>query len=422
MGLLRRIADRLDPRPQTRAADPSWAALSDGAGDWSNALFQSGAILKGGGLGDALRLSRPRVTPPMAELVSTVLACVNAIAGATSSLPVWIYRLKDQGREVDPNHAVARIVRDGANEHQSWPEFIEWLVASTLLNGNALAEIVAGPSGRVAALKPIAWNNVSVILLASGRLAYDVTPVSTLNGQTGKSRRLLDSEVLHLRDRSDDGLVGRSRLARTAPPVRTGLTQESFGEYLYGNRATPSGVLSFDHPLSMNQRGEVQEGLQSAWQGVRNSGKILVLDGAAKFTPVTVTPENLEMLAARRFSTEEIARMYGVPPPIVGIWDHSTFTNSETAGRWFAQFCLAPWIRKIEEAFRRSVFSAATRATHELEFDMSGFLRGDAEARWKAHEIAVKNRILTPNEVREVEGWNPRPELDDPPPPEPGIA
>ena len=96
-----------------------------------------------------------------------------------------------------------------------------------------------------------------------------------------------------------------------------------------------------------------------------------------------------------------------VPPPIIGNLTHGTFTNSETAGRWFAQHTLAPWIAKIEAEFRRSVFSDAMRATHKLEIDMSGFLRGDPETRWKGHEIAVKNRILTPNEVREVEGWNP---------------
>ena len=99
---------------------------------------------------------------------------------------------------------------------------------------------------------------------------------------------------------------------------------------------------------------------------------------------------------------------YRHPFPTFGLAPDSTFTNSETAGRWFAQFTLSPWIRKLEEAFRRSVFSYSTKTTHELEIDLSGFLRGDAEARWKAHEIAVRNKILTTEEVREVEGWNPR--------------
>ena len=409
MGLLRNLADRLDPPParrveppvETRSAEPSWAALSGGHADYAT-------MVSGGKAGGA-------VTPRLAENFSTVLACVNAISGAISSLPVWIYQLKDEGREVAAGHAVMRLVREGANQYQSWPELIEWLVASVLLNGNGLVEVVAGRNGRIKALLPIPWSNVTMVLLPSGRIAYDVTPINKMHGVTGRKRRLLDSEVIHIKDRSDDGYVGRARLARTAGPVRIGLTQEAFGETLYANRATPSGVLSFNSSLSQDQVDSVKTSISQNWVGVREAGKLLVLDSDAKYTPVTVTPENLEMLAARRFSTEEIARLFGVPPPIVGIWDHSTFTNSETAGRWFAQFTLAPIIRKIEDGFRRSVFSAETRSTHEIEFDMTGFLRGDAEARWKAHEIAVKNRVLTPNEVREVEGWNPRPELDKAP-------
>lgn len=431
MGMLRRLIDRLDPPApsqarvepplETRAGDPSWAALSGASGDYASLLAAGGGGIPRAGFLDGRDL-RPTITPRLAESYATVCAAVGAISGAIASLPALVFRLGDAGREENDIHPVARLIAGGANENQSWPEFIEWLVAQTLLNGNGLAEIVAGRDGRVIALKPIPWPLVTVRLLASGRLVYDIAPQTTLDGSAGPARRLLDSEVIHLKDRSDDGLVGRARLARAAPAVRGALTQDAFGEFLYDNRATPSGLLSFEGSLNPNQRTSVTESVRESWQGAKNAGRVLVLDQNAKFTAFQVTPENLEMLAARRFSTEEIARLFQVPPPIIGIWDHSTFTNSETAGRWFAQFCLTPWIRKIEEAFRRAVFSSAERATHALEFDLSGFLRGDAEARWKAHEIAVKNRILTANEVREVEGWNPRPELDAPAPADPAEA
>ncbi|MBZ5496538.1 MAG: phage portal protein [Acidobacteriia bacterium] len=85
--------------------------------------------------------------------------------------------------------------------------------------------------------------------------------------------------------------------------------------------------------------------------------------------------------------------------------DADCFTNTETVGRWFAQHTLAPWICRIESEFSRNVFSAATRRNHRLEIDMSGFLRGDPEARWRSWEITVKNNILTVDEVRAEEGW-----------------
>lgn len=392
MGFLRRIADRFDPPSEQRSIDPSWQALAGGAADWT--------AVKGG---------KPvALTPRLAENFATVSACVSAIAQAIGSLPAYVFFRNEKGREVDTGHAVSRLIRNGVNQHQSWPEFLEWLVASGLLHGNGLAEIVADRSGRVVELRPHPWPNVTVRLLASGRLVYDVTDVNALYGGTGRTRRLLDTEVIHLRDRSDDGLVGRSRLSRCAGAIRLGLTMGAFSETLYDNRATPSGVVSTEMSLSPEQGAQLRSQIAEGWRGVRNAGEVLVMSHGLTFSPLTISPEDAELLAARRFSTEEIARLFQVPPPLVGIWDHSSFTNSETAGRWFAQFTLAPWIRKIEESFRRAVFSQATQSTHELEIDLSGFLRGDAEARWRAHEIAVKNDILTANEVREVEGWNPR--------------
>lgn len=393
MGILRTLADRFDPPIERRAQlEPSWQALSGGAADWT--------ALKGA--------SPLALTPRLAENFATVTACVSAIAQAIGSLPAWVYRQIENGRELDNKHPVARLIRKGANLYQSWPEFIEWLVAQALLHGNALAEVKTDANGRVTELTPVTWPTVTVVLLPSGRLAYDVSDINTLYGGTGKVRRLLDTEVIHLRDRSDDGLIGRSRLSRCAGAIRLGLTMGAFSETLYDNRATPSGVLSTEQTLSPEQGQDLRRVVNESWKGVRNAGELMVMTNGLKFTPLTISPEDAELLAARRFSTEEVARLYQVPPPIIGIWDHSTFTNSETAGRWFAQFTLSPWIRKLEEAFRRAVFSTSAQNTHQLEIDLSGFLRGDAETRWRAHEIAVKNNILSADEVREVEGWNPR--------------
>jgi HK97 family phage portal protein len=98
-----------------------------------------------------------------------------------------------------------------------------------------------------------------------------------------------------------------------------------------------------------------------------------------------------------------------VPPPIVQDLSHGTFTNSAQAGLWFVQFCLSHWVRKLEAEASRSLLTSYGRTARFLEFDLSGFLRGDPESRWRSHEIALRNNVLDANEVREIEGWNPRP-------------
>ncbi|HLO74865.1 MAG TPA: phage portal protein [Magnetospirillum sp.] len=353
--------------------------------------------------------SGQQVNARVAENLSTVLACVGAISTAIASLPVFVYRRVDGGREEDSNHPLARLIRTGPNPWQSWVDWCEWTAASALLRGNALSEVVTDSAGAVVALNPIPWEWVSVQLLPTGRLAYDVTEATGIYGGTGRIRRLLSHEVLHIKDRSDDGMVGRSRLSRAAETVGSALAVQNFAGSMYRNGINPSGAIK----LPSGNIGEpvlkrLRAGFEQLFAGSNNAAKALILEGGAEWQQISVSPEDAELLASRRFTTEELARLYQVPPPIVGIWDHSSFTNSETAGRWFAQFTLAPWIRKIEAEFARSVFTAAGRESHHVEFDLSGFLRGDPAQRWQGYDVALRNRVLTPNEVRQAEGYNRR--------------
>jgi HK97 family phage portal protein len=249
---------------------------------------------------------------------------------------------------------------------------------------------------------------VSVQLFPSGRLAYDVTEINALYGGTGRQRRLLQGEVLHLRDRTDEGLVGKSRLSRARSVIDASAQVQAFANSVYRNGVAPSGILEADERIEDNQLQRLKDQFARAFSGASNAGSALVLDQGVKWKQLGVSPEDAELLNSRRFSVEEIARIFSVPPPIIGDLSHGTFTNTETVGRWFATNTLSPWIRKIEAEFKRSVFSEASRPTHRLTFDMSAFLRGDPEQRWQAHKIAAETGILDLNEIRRIEGWNPR--------------
>ncbi|MCC6611178.1 MAG: phage portal protein [Burkholderiales bacterium] len=390
MSLIRRIADYFAPTQapalEERAREVSWDALRGGVDLGTTGI----------------------VNPRMAENLSTVLACVGAISSGMASLPAYVYRQLERGREIDAAHPITRLIAIGPNQHQTWADFVEWVMASVLLRGNALAEIVTDARGAVTELRPIPWEHVSVQLLQSGRLVYDVTEIVSLYGGTGRPRRLLQDEVFHLRDRSDDGLVGRSRLQRAAAVVQAGLGMQDFAVALYRNGVNPSGALEMEAKLSPEQRALLTENFRKAFAGGANAARALVLDQGMTWKQISISPEDAEFLASRRFTVEELARLFGCPPPIVGDLSHGTFSNTETVGRWFATHTLAPWIRKVEAEFSRSVFSAASRSTHRLEIDMSGFLRGDPAQRWQAWKIAVEANILDVDEVREEEGWNPR--------------
>jgi HK97 family phage portal protein len=378
------IADIRPPRRETRAKEVSWDALR-------------GAIDTGGAL----------VSPRIAENLSTVLACVGAISSAMASLPAFVYRLEGEGRIIDEGHPVARLIAAGPNQHQSWPDFVEWLLASVLLRGNALAEIVTDGRGAVTGLRPIPWEHCSVQMLPSGRLAYDITEITALYGGTGRPRRLLQDEVLHLRDRSDDGIIGRSRLQRAAAVVRAGMSIQEFAGKLYENGVFPSGAFELEGAPDMAARQRFIEHLREEFAGPANAAKFLFLTHGMKWKQISISPEDAEFLGSRRFTTEELCRLFNTPPVIVGDLSNSSFNNTETLTRFFAQSTLAPWIRKLEAEFQRSVFGSAR---NRLELDLSGLLRGDPAQRWAAWKIAVEAQILTPDEVRAEEGFNPKPQ------------
>lgn len=352
------------------------------------------------------------ITARLSEGLSAVTAAVQAIASAMASLPVWVYRTDGAGRSIDLNHPVMRMVRAGPNRHQSWPDWVEFMVAQILLRGNGLSAIETDTEGRIIGLSPAPWDGVGVEILSSGRLIYDVTEQGGVIGNNGKRRRLLDGEVVHIRDRSDDGLIGKSRLSRAAMTFNAAYSTAQHAGRSFENGMFPSGAFSTEGKLGTDSRQALRAALTEAFAGPTKAGKFLILDQGAKFSPITVTPEDAELLASRRFSTEEVLRIFQVPPPIAGDYQFGSFTNSETAGRWFAQHCIRSWTRKFEAELARSLFSETERQTHTIEFDLSDLLRGDPETRWKSHQIAVQAKILTPNEVREIEGFNPRPDGD----------
>jgi HK97 family phage portal protein len=216
--------------------------------------------------------------------------------------------------------------------------------------------------------------------------------------------------VFFLRDRSDTGVLGSSRLQR-APLVLSGaLSLQSFATYLWDNAATPNLALCHPAALSKEATDRIMNSFTQTSVGPANARKALILEEGMKAEPLSVSAEDAEVLASRRFSTEEIARLFGVPPPLVGIWQWSTFTNSATASSWFATNTLSPWCSAIEREFARVVFADPDR--FHLELDLSALIKGDYPTRAQVGVNLVRSGILTSNELRQELGYDAREDGD----------
>lgn len=376
MKFLDRMAQLAGYERRDDRAYPSWSAIAQGSG------FQGGLSARA------------------AENLSAVLACSTVIATSLASIPALVYRRQDESRIEAIGHPLYRITRQGVSEAMTWPDFIEHLVASALLTGNGLAEILRNANGGLVGFRYIPWPMVSVLQLASGRMGYDI------NEGAGRPRRLLQGEVLHLRDRTEGNGIGISRLARAADTMSTVQAVNMFARKFVENSAQPSGFIKSAQSLTAQQVEMLRHQVNQRYSGVANAGRVGILDLGMDWVQAQISPEDAELLESRKFGVEEICRLFQVPPPLVQDYSHNTFTNSETAGRWFAMFTLAPWARKIEAEFARNVFPSS--GGYEMELDLSGFLRGDPQTRWNAHKIAIETKVLDADEVRQLEGWNPR--------------
>jgi HK97 family phage portal protein len=395
VGIRQRLAHWLDP-PEQRSMT-SWDLLKAGMAGW--------------GISDA---SGQVVTHKSAEhALATVGACVQGIASAIASLPAYVYVWQGDRRVLAEGHPLQRIIDRGPNPLMTWSDWVEWTMASVLLRGNAISEIIVDGAGRLTELRPISWDLVSIVELPAARIAYDVT--SDVRGGT---RRLLQEQIYHLRDRSDDGRIGISRLTRAAGVIGQAQAINHFAGAMWKNGVSPSGAVTIEGKIGPEAFAQLQERWRQLYAGPEAAGRAVILDQGAKWQQIGISPENAELLMSRRFTTEELCRVFGVPPILAGIWDHASFTNSEQASRWYATHTLGPWIVKLQLEAKRSLFTAATATRHELGIDMSGLLRGDPELRWKSHEIASRAGILTVNEIRQEEGWPPLAAGDMPAAPE----
>lgn len=380
MNILRRI---LAPRAATRTAPQptSWDHLG-------------GRVLDGD----------VAVTPPLAENMSAVFAAVQIISETVASLPLMVYREDDKGvRTATRQHPVARIFAGDANEWQTSPEWLETMTAHTLLRGNAYAEIIRDGRGAPVQVVPYHPDQVRVVQIPeTGRLRYEVTTTH------GGVRRLLADEVLHLKDRSDDGILGKSRLHRARETFQTAMAVERFAGSTYRNGAALSGVVTHPDQIGPEAAKTLRESIESLYRGANNAGRIGVFEEGMSWTALSVSPEDAQMLESRRFSVEQIARLFRIPPPVLGDLSNGSYSNVTELGRWFAGHTIRPWLVKWERTIERSLFSTEGRRTHHVEFDMDELLRGDMLTRFQAYRIGREIGVYNANELRAFERQNPR--------------
>lgn len=200
-----------------------------------------------------------------------------------------------------------------------------------------------------------------------------------------------------------DGLVGYSPIAMAKNAIGLSLATEECGATFFANGANPGGVL--EHPIVVKDPDRLRESWHAQFSGA-NSHKVAVLEEGLKFHQMSIPPEDAQFLETRKFQIDEIARIFRVPPHMVGDLEKSSFSNIEQQSLEFVKYTLDPWVARWEQSLQQSLILPSEKSTIFIRFNLDGLLRGDYQSRMNGYAVGRQNGWMSANDIRELEDMN----------------
>lgn len=342
---------------------------------------------------------------------TAVYACVRILAEAIASLPLHVYEYQDDGgKKLVHNHPLYYLLHDEPNPEMTSFVFRETLMSHLLIWGNAYAQIIRDGAGRVLGLYPLLPDKMEVQRDDRGNIYYVYSRNSDENPMFKEygNIKLKAEDVLHIPGLGFDGLIGYSPIAMAKNAVGMTLACEEYGASFFANGANPGGVL--EHPGVLKDPSKVRESWNSVYRGVNNAHKIAVLEEGMKYQQIGIPPEEAQFLETRKFQINEIARLYRIPPHMVGDLDKSSFSNIEQQSLEFVKYTLDPWVIRWEQSLQRSLLLPGEKGKYFIKLNVDGLLRGDYQSRMNGYAVGRQNGWFSANDIREMENMNPIPD------------
>lgn len=356
--------------------------------------------------------SGKNVNERSAMQMTAVYACVRILSEAVAGLPLHLYRYnEDGGKEKAMDHPLYGLLHDEPNPEMTSFVFRETLMTHLLLWGNAYAQIIRNGKGEILALYPLMPNKMQVDRNEKGQLFYTYSrSKDEANAKDNSTVVLKPDDVLHIPGLGFDGLVGYSPIAMAKNTIGMAIACEEFGAKFFANGASPSGVL--EHPGILKDPERVRTSWNAAYGGSSNAHKVAVLEEGMKYTPISISPNEAQFLETRKFQINEIARIFRVPPHMVGDLEKSSFSNIEQQSLEFVKYTLDPWVIRWEQSLSRALFSKEEKKNLFFKFNVEGLLRGDYQSRMTGYATARQNGWMSANDIRELENLDRIPSED----------
>jgi len=356
------------------------------------------------GWGDFAAAAGVTVNVDTAMGVPAIWAAVNFIGGTLAGLPLHVYRKTDAGRE-RVTEGFGATINTAVNDEMSSFEWRKYMFEQVLTGGRSITYIERDEGGNVRNLHPIDPNGV----LVERKVTSQGFPAKTYryNQRIFKARDIIDLTFMVKANQLDP----RGPIATNKDAIGMAIAASQYGAKAFQSGGIPPAVLQGPFQ-SGAAASRASEDVAAATAKLAKEGRpIMALPLGHELKSVGFSPEQMQLIELQRFSIEQIARIYSLPPIFLQDLTRSTFTNSEQQDLHFVKHTLKRWIEQAEQEMNLKLFGRGS--DQYVEFNVDGLLRGDFKTRMEAHATSIQNGIRTPNEVRDLENMSARDEGND---------
>lgn len=349
------------------------------------------------------------VNDAVAMSCTAVFACNRVLAESLASLRLEVKRrLPKGGMEDASDHPLMPVLRDRWNVAMSSFVARETMQGHLGLRGNAFAYIERRGK-QIVGLWPLRPDQMMAQITEArdGSVIVSYLYRTATNGAVEFQPR----DILHIPALGGDGIMGLAPVTLFRQSIGLALATEEAGSRFFGNSARPSGVYEHPQKLSPDAYKRLKESLDAQNAGVANTGRTVLLEEGMKWTQVGLSNEDSQYLETRSFQVQDIARIYRVPPHMIGAAtaDSQTYANVEQRSMEFLQYTVMPWVERWTQELEHKLLTPKERESYAIRFDLDDIVKADLKTRFEAYKIGLDARFLTRNEVREEEEMPPLP-------------
>jgi HK97 family phage portal protein len=335
---------------------------------------------------------------------SAVYSCVRVLSESIGQLPVHVFKRESDGDRVHSmDHPISQIVNRQPSPIYTPFSFYSTMASNCLLWGNSYAVIERNGAMRPTRLDIIHPSLVTPMFDDNNNVFYEVRSDGL---EKSPAKRYDAKEIIHFRGFSYDGINGISPIALHKDSIGLGMAAVEYGASFFGNGASLSGVL--EHPSKLSK--EASERLINSWnskyQGSAQAGKTAVLEEGLKYKAISMPPDQAQFIATRKFSVEDVARIFRVPQHMIQNLDNATYSNIEQQSIDYVVHSLTPWLVQMEQEMNQKLFRENERVDHYVKFNTNGLLRGDQKSRGDYYQTLWNIGAISIDEIRGFEDMN----------------